>query len=59
MTASMSGSIANKGKSDANIETEADKQDSHVLRTTPLKQLCCKCAEVQRLNGEHMESEST
>jgi hypothetical protein len=59
MTASMSGSIANKGEPLVIFSNETDSQVSHVLRTIHPRQHYCKCAEVQLLNGEHTVSEST
>jgi hypothetical protein len=59
MTASMSGSIANKGESLIVIMDTTDGQVSHVSLTTHPRQHYCKCAGVQLLNGEHMVSEST
>jgi hypothetical protein len=59
MTASMSGSIANKGESVVIIMYTADGQVSHASLTTHPRQHCCKCAGVLPLNGEHTVSEST
>ena len=61
--ASMSGSIANKGKScTAALSTHADLnalQASHVWRTTRARQLFCRCAGALQQNGDSTVSVST
>jgi hypothetical protein len=59
MTASMSGSIANKGEFMLIYMDTTDSQVSHVWLTTHPRQHYCKCAEVLLLSGELTASEST